>query len=100
MGIEVAGVVFLANLMGIGGGSLVRVEKLSKTIYFPMAGEWEGGNGNCSANVLRWCLMVFQIDPDPQKVGLGVIWDGYPESDANGGWSVGDLGVGLVEGLG
>ncbi len=44
--------------------------------------------------------MVFQVDPDPPNVGLGVIWDGYPESDANGGWSVDDLGVGLVEGLG
>ncbi len=43
---------------------------------------------------------MFQTDPDPPNVGLGVIWDGYPESVAKGGWSVDDFGVGLVEGLG
>ncbi len=84
----------------MGGGSLVRVENVVEKIDFPVAGEGKGGNGNCSAKVLRWCLMVLQTDPDPPNVGLGVIWDGYPESVANGGWSVDDLGVGLVEGWG
>ncbi len=44
MGIEVAGVVFLANLVGIGGGSLVRFEKFSKKVYFPVAGEGKERN--------------------------------------------------------
>ncbi len=44
MGIEVAGVVFLANLMGIGGGGWVKLEKFSKQIYFPLSGEGKGRN--------------------------------------------------------